>query len=155
MESSVISALQEMEDEIASKIYRLENEIEPLKEDLARIRAARKAAASALVVKDLPPTGNQASRNAVAHRKAQAHPAIQKLTMKQLVKKALSEHFVNGATSRQLLNFFYSEWGRIDVVRTSFSPQLTRLKNDGEINFDGSLWTLATPHEREDEFNGL
>lgn len=54
------------------------------------------------------------------------------LTMKNLVKKALWEQFRGGATTRQLLDFFRDAWSR-NVERTSLSPQLSRLFQDGEI----------------------
>jgi hypothetical protein len=54
------------------------------------------------------------------------------LTMKQLVVKALTEHFQNGATSRQMLDFFRDAWGRI-IERQNLSPQLTRLYQEGVI----------------------
>jgi hypothetical protein len=70
-----------------------------------------------------------------------------KLTMKQLVRKALSEHFANGATAIEMLDFFRDAWGRDDVVRTSLSPQLSRLKRDGEIELDGMTWRLSDPDD--------
>jgi len=66
-----------------------------------------------------------------------------KLTMKQLVRKALGEHFANGATAIELLDFFRNAWGRNDVIRTSLSPQLSRLKREGVITLDGMTWRLA------------
>lgn len=65
-----------------------------------------------------------------------------KLTMKQLVRKALDEHFENGATASQLLDFFRDAWGRNDIVRSSLSPQLSRLKGEGVIRLDGKTWHL-------------
>ena len=69
--------------------------------------------------------------------------------MKQLTLKALNEHFQKGATARQLLRFFKDAWGRDDVVRSSLSPQLTRLKNDGKIRRDGIRWFLVTTEKNE------
>ena len=54
------------------------------------------------------------------------------LTMKQLVLKALSEHFPNGGTTRQLIDFFREAWGR-DIERTNLSPQISRLYQEGTI----------------------
>lgn len=76
-----------------------------------------------------------------------------KLTMKQLVRKALDEHFVNGATATELLEFFRNAWGRNDVVRTSLSPQLSRLKGEGLIVLQGKHWMLASQSEASDDHN--
>jgi hypothetical protein len=67
--------------------------------------------------------------------------------MKQLVRKALSEHFVNGATANELLAHFRDVYGRSDVVRTSLSPQLSRLKQEGDIILRGKRWYLAGENE--------
>lgn len=56
----------------------------------------------------------------------------EKLTMKELVLKALEEHFQHGATTRKLLDFFRDAWGR-NIERTNLSPQLSRLYQDGRI----------------------
>ena len=65
------------------------------------------------------------------------------LTMKELVVKALREHFHQGATTRQLLEFFRDAWGR-EIERTSLSPQLTRLFAAGIISQfgEGKEWFL-------------
>lgn len=67
------------------------------------------------------------------------------LTMKQLALKALSEHFPNGATASQLLQFFKDAYGRADIVRSSLSPQLTRLKTDGLVERARLVWRRVPP----------
>jgi hypothetical protein len=69
--------------------------------------------------------------------------------MKQLVLKALEEHFPNGATAIQLIDFFHNAWGRTDVIRSSLSPQLSRLKVEKDIILSGKTWTLAAPKNAE------
>jgi len=73
----------------------------------------------------------------------------QDLTMKQLVKKALKEHFADGASTNQLREFFRDAWGR-DIERTSLSPQLSRLYTDQIIDRRGGRWFLkpVTPIKR-------
>lgn len=66
-----------------------------------------------------------------------------RLTMKDLVIKALTEVFPQGATAGDLLDFFANAWGRNDIQRTSLSPQLSRLKQEGKIRLDGLVWSLA------------
>ena len=67
-----------------------------------------------------------------------------KLTIKQLVVKALLEQFTNGATAGQLLELFARGWDRDDVVRTSLSPQLSRLRQDGVIDRRDNIWFLRS-----------
>jgi hypothetical protein len=65
------------------------------------------------------------------------------LTMKQLVVKALSEHYHNGATTRELLDFFRDAWDR-NIKRENLSPQLSRLAAEGIIvPTDERKWMLA------------
>jgi len=54
------------------------------------------------------------------------------LTMKELVMKALTDHFPNGASTRKLLEFFRDAWGR-NIERTNLSPQISRLYQDGVV----------------------
>jgi hypothetical protein len=56
----------------------------------------------------------------------------EKLTMKELAVKALGEHFKQGATTRQLVEFFKDAWAR-NIERTNLSPQISRLYSDGII----------------------
>ncbi|MGA8760474.1 MAG: hypothetical protein WB611_29960 [Stellaceae bacterium] len=70
------------------------------------------------------------------------------LTMKQLVTKALAQHFDKGASSRQLLEFFRDAWGR-NIERTSLNPQLFRLYQDGIIGrVEGTKEWYLIPEER-------
>jgi hypothetical protein len=63
------------------------------------------------------------------------------LTMKQLIMKALTEHFQSGATAKQFREFFRDAWAR-DITRESLSPQLSRLRSDKIIDRDGNVWFL-------------
>lgn len=68
------------------------------------------------------------------------------LTQQQLVIKALSEHYKNGATATELVDFFHNAWGREDIVRSSLSPQLSRLKSEHKIDLIGRVWILLPPN---------
>jgi hypothetical protein len=68
------------------------------------------------------------------------------LTMKQLIMKALTGHFMSGATAKQLREFFRDAWAR-DIDRESLSPQLSRLRNDKIIDRDGNVWFLVKKNE--------
>ena len=71
------------------------------------------------------------------------------LTQKQLVLKALTEHFPKGATANELIEFFHNAWKRTDVIRSSLSPQLSRLKVEDKIGLRGKTWTLLAPGNDE------
>ena len=66
-----------------------------------------------------------------------------KMSVKAMVLDALERHFPEGASALDLLECFAKEYGREDVARTSLSPQLTTLKNDGKIARDGMAWILV------------
>jgi len=68
------------------------------------------------------------------------------LTMKQLVMKALTEHFQSGATAKQFREFFRDAWAR-NIDRASLSPQLSRLRSEKIIDRDGNVWVLFKKHE--------
>ena len=89
-------------------------------------------------------SGSRGSLRSVAHHARKAHPDVQKLTMKQLVVRTLTEHLKNGATANELLDFFERKWGR-KIERTSLSPQLSRLKSDNIIQLQGKTWRLSEP----------
>jgi hypothetical protein len=75
-------------------------------------------------------------------------PPYRHLTMKQLVVKALSEHFPQGATAKQLRDFFRDAWGR-EIARENLSPQLSRLRWDKIIGWkEPHLWFLV-PQQSE------
>ena len=68
------------------------------------------------------------------------------MTLRELIIKALKEHFPTGATIGQLLEFFRDKWGR-EIDRQSLSPQLSRLFSASQITQfgDGREWHLLPP----------
>jgi hypothetical protein len=68
-------------------------------------------------------------------------PYYQYSTIKQLIKKALTEHFQSGATAFQLREFFRDAWAR-NIDRESISPQLSRLRSEKIIDREGNVWFL-------------
>jgi hypothetical protein len=68
------------------------------------------------------------------------------LTMKQLIMKALTEHFSRGTTAKQLREFFRDAWAR-KIDRASLSPQLSRLRSDKIIDREGNVWFLIKKHD--------
>jgi hypothetical protein len=137
MTGTVTETLIILQRNLLDEIERLQERLVPLERELANARRAiaaiakEEAAASktAAIPAAPPPTLN----SPYAH-----------LTMKELAVKALREQFPNGATAAELLDHFVGAWNRHDVVRSSLSPQLSRLKTEGEIKLEnGNVWVLT------------
>lgn len=139
MESESFRILQKRRVDLTNELTRLRASIAPLEEEVAEIDRGLKA----MAVGKMPPLGAEASRNAVAHFVRKANPDAQDMTIKQLVVAALGEHLMNGATAIELLDFFSRHWGRQGIMRTSLSPQLSRLKDSGIIELRGKVWHLV------------
>lgn len=131
---------------LESKIQEIEAELAPLKSELAEARKALHAISGAFLSSE--------TQAVVGDSDIAAQPEISTvagLTMKQLTVRALRDHFVDGATAAQLLDYFASEWGRTDIMRSSFSPQLSRLKQDGVIYLNGRTWHLVKQAPKKNE----
>jgi hypothetical protein len=65
---------------------------------------------------------------------ADNHPFLEfeHLTIKQLIIKSLTDHFRDGATAAELIEFIGNAYGR-QIERSSFSPQLSRLREEGMV----------------------
>ena len=104
----------------------------------------------------LPAIGlGSSARSVLYHRtKEAAASPYSKLTIKQLVLKALEDNFPEGANANDLLLHFKEAYGRSDITRTSLSPQLSRLKGeDFKIQLVGRKWVLLPPVEPEMQFS--
>jgi hypothetical protein len=136
--------LNARESELQARVDELRAQLAPAEQELDEIRVAKEAIAAR--VTQLPAKGTEASAASVDYwnQKAPNSP-FRNHTMKQLVRKALSECFDDGATARQLLDLFHHEWGRVDIIRSSLSPQLSRLSREGIIWRDGLVWRLVGP----------
>lgn len=155
MADDIEQALKNKIATLEARIKRVEAIALPMKDDLHRAKSALSAYTGTPVV--VAPKGAQASLDAVAHfARKTTDPSYLKMTMKQLVVAALREHFPNGATSNQLLSHFLTTWGRNDIMRSSLSPQLSRLKaNEGLIELHGKVWTLTSKGRGELEFGPI
>ena len=148
---TVKEMLDRLERDITSQIHELQRGLVPLERELANVRRARAA-----LDKDdsVVGTGRVISIERPDVKITPASP-YQNLTMKQLAVKALKEHFQNGATANKLIKFFADAWGRTDIARASFSPQLSRLKTEGVIARDGLVWRLVrSEDEMPDMWSG-
>ncbi len=125
--------LAHRETELVDRLTALRKEQEPLENELADVRRARAA---------LGP--EPAPLLDVARRLGTGPPgSFQDWTLKQMVVRALREHFPAGATAQTLLEFFRTAYGR-DVQRESLSPQLSRLIDpDGIVVREGRVYSLS------------
>lgn len=153
---SVREMLEEHEKTIVAKLKALRDQITPLEQELLDVRMAKGA---------LQREASREPQLALAKpAMVQAYDAISKshtapvipttdatrspysrFTFKELVLKALAEHFPQGATANQMLDLFANVWGRGDIARTSLSPQLSRLKDENRIFREGHTWHLKHP----------
>jgi hypothetical protein len=147
--------LEGRERELLEKIASLHSQLTPLESELAEIRRAKGAiGVAALTAMDqvllgVPAIGSlgdalkeQRDVSSLAHLLATSSTGetplalrmspYTNLTMKQLVVKVLAEHFQQGATAREMLDFFRDAWGR-DIERQNLSPQLSRLYQEGVV----------------------
>jgi hypothetical protein len=146
----VRKTLENLEADLIGKIDAARAELTTLERELADVRKAKSA---------LAPVSPRAETIQLSDIEDEVQKGVRtlnrdmspygKLSMKELTIKALRDHFPNGATANDLLRFFYDAWGRTDVMRSSLSPQLSRLKEDKRIDRDGYRWFLLTPEKKE------
>jgi len=135
--------LARLERDLSDKIDAIRKEVEPLERELSDVRRARAALEERVVEQGQPQSTSPPPQDWSLVK-------FRGMTMKQLTLRALQEHFPNGATANELIEFFARTWGRKDIVRESFSPQLSRLKREGKIKLHGKVWSLAN-HEASKE----
>jgi hypothetical protein len=146
METDAIRLLRARRADLWNRLEEVRARGKEYEGEIQQIDAGLRAMEAAVI----PVSGSDASLRAVAYHARNANPEVQVLTMKQLVVKALSEHLENGATANEMLDFFARKWGRTEIMRTSLSPQLSRLKEDGAIRLEGKVWKI-----NRDDFDTL
>jgi hypothetical protein len=139
------------ERELLEEIERLRGDLSPKEAELAEVRRAKAALGMGVLVSarsgiqiQIVSEGVGAaagSGRATAVSDAVTSTHYDRMTMKQLVVKALAEHFHQGANTRQLLEFFRDGWDRT-ITRASLTPQLSRLLQERVIGKDGKRWFL-------------
>lgn len=72
-------------------------------------------------------------------------PSGGSLTIKDMAREVLSG-LPNGLNSSGILEGIKKSFGR-DIERTSLSPQLSRMKDDGELVLDGEMWFTKQNYE--------
>lgn len=154
---SVRTLLDAHEASVIERIAVLRAELIPLERELLEVRLAKAALKKEPEVPEQKnlvffKTEDQAASashiDAWRQRLVSAAHDIPKspysrMTIKELVKKALVEHFPEGATANDLLDVFANAWGRTEIERTSLSPQLSRLRRDNILFRQGHIWRLT------------
>lgn len=78
-------------------------------------------------------------------------PVKTELTIKQAVLKVLEDE-KRALNAQQILALINERYFDGKVVRSSLSPQLSRLNHDDKkIKYDGTLWSLRSPNEEGPE----
>jgi hypothetical protein len=134
--------LARREQELVADIGKLREALAPLEGELADVRRARGAVFHGLPSDEDGPLRKAISASDEFEPVPEAAGAFRRLTMKQLTEKALRENFPNGATAIKLVEFFHEAWGRKDIVRSSLSPQLSRLKAEHKVDLHGKVWKI-------------
>lgn len=145
MDTESLRIMKARREEVGGLIDRYTRKLEPLQLEAKQLDAGIRAMEGVIPVK-----GMQSTRKAIAHHAKLANPDIQALSLKQLIVKALSEHLRDGATANEMLDFFAMHWGR-EIMRTSLSPQLSRLKENGIVELRGKVWHLDRNEKGEAE----
>jgi DNA-binding transcriptional ArsR family regulator len=145
--------LEIRERELESQISNVRGHLAPLEAELAQVRKIRSliADARAAGLTDLasdavlpdPPAGNFSKVDVVAESalralqsinepRSQLEVAAEQLTIKQMILRALRDHFDGGATPTELRDYMWSAFNK-NVDRNSISPQLARLRDEGLV----------------------
>lgn len=151
MSPNLRDLLANHEAALQERLKKLRDQIIPLERELAEVRRAR----SAVSLVDHGPEQVEIPFSVAMVSASENHRSFEpprspyaRLTIKELVCKALDEQFERGATANELLEFFAHAYGRDDIVRTSLSPQLSRLKQEGKIILIGQKWSLPSAGSR-------
>jgi hypothetical protein len=148
-------------EELEAQISILRGQLVPREAELAQINKMRQLLADATVVGSdgLPQSNSCATPTLVFEAVGRLPPgqqvtnlppvfeAVANLTIKQMILGALRDHFHEGATPAELREYFKHAYGR-EIDRTSISPQLTRMRDDGIIeqppsSGEGGKWRLT------------
>jgi hypothetical protein len=173
--------LERRERELTHQVAHLRAQIESKETELAEIQTARASLSSSVPATTVPapaapppvPDTNTFDAAADQIRAAEenrrvasiGHPmqqgqsvliggVPQKRTIKSMIVTALTSHFDDGATLSELRNFIKDVFGQ-EIDRTSISPQLARLREDGVVEKRGKKWKLSEPASQRGITNNL
>jgi hypothetical protein len=123
----------------------IREEFEPLMERHKALRAELNEVVGRLTL--LKKELDEIERAEQAIAGVEAQPQKIELTIKQAVLKVLEDE-KRGMTAQQILAAINERYFDGKVVRSSLSPQLSRLNhNDKKIKYNGILWSLRSKDE--------
>jgi hypothetical protein len=114
--------------QMRDQIKELQRKAGLIEADLAELNKAAKALG---IVNGLPTATKRTKRQSAS------------LTIKRAVMEVLEDH-PDGLLALDILGKINERHGS-GLVRTSLSPQLSRLKQEGKLKQEGTLWLLAEP----------
>ncbi|MEO1304171.1 MAG: hypothetical protein AAFV37_04285 [Pseudomonadota bacterium] len=124
---NVREELLKLQRQLQNTVGRLTNEVESAKIQLRDVELALNAVDGKPLMDNVAFTGTKAE-NSGAH------------TIKEMVLEILGV-MPDGAEATELLTYIKDRFGA-NLVRTSLSPQLSRLKKEGLISLSGKVWKL-------------
>jgi hypothetical protein len=147
--------LERRERELTHQLAALRGQVESKQRELDEIKKVRATLTSS---PPLPPDNSsvevaadvaraEASRRSLNLIQQITNAAVTGLppsdhpTIKSMILTALSSHFQGGATPAELRTFIKDVFGR-EIHRTSMSPQLARLREEGIVEQCGTRWNL-------------
>lgn len=145
---TVYEFLERRERELTHELAGLRGEVDVREKELAHVRSARRQidllgandAADFGKPKQISIEGVSAKgiageiKASVGHEIKKADAQYDHLTIKELILKAMDDHFHNGATAIELREFIKNAYGR-DIDRASLTPQMSRLRDEGILEY--------------------
>ena len=135
--------LDRRERELAEQIRELKALLAPKQIEFAEVRRTKASLGIAATTSVVDMVGELDDLNHRMLATAVRQVPPKEMTIKDLIVRALVEHFQQGATPAQLGDFICSEYGRA-IEPGSIRPNLVRLREAGLIVHDGlaSRWIL-------------
>jgi hypothetical protein len=139
-QSALHEFLKTQHAELASRLARLRSQLHQVESELAELKKA--AAAIGLALPEFTPQPEESdlidqSETVINSRQKLQSPHI---TMKQAAERIL-ECAANGLTVGEILDIMKRDYD-LPYPRSSLSPQLSRLKQDGIVVQKGGKWIL-------------
>lgn len=114
---------------------------------LSAIGTLRTTSASEAETENDPSTGANDAGNTSTAKPRDVTRAVG-LTLKEMILLTLRARH-HGADALTILDEINTRWN-VGLERTSLSPQLSRLKNEGKLKLNGKVWHLAQQDEAPD-----
>jgi hypothetical protein len=134
--------LERRERELTHQIAAVRGELQSKEKELAEIRAVRATLAPSVLTPAVPVPAVLTPVPDTTTFDAAANLIRAKRTIKSMIVSALTSHFDDGATLGEIRTFIMDVFGQ-EIDRTSISPQLARLRDEGAVEQRGKKWTLS------------